>query len=293
MSTTCHPGFTPRNARNAAGWRVASWLRSSAGRSPLPIAAATGSAVDSPAASAAAPRNRQAVKMTRLRSGWPIIGIPFVHWLEHGSEPIFGQRLPATGREMLPQRALEPCRLGQQPLAKRHDGWLADAGIRHEQIVMQVEFDHLWKRCAQRPFGEVARRIGEAAERNALAGGGGLQRQVPIVETQAAHRIDAARSGRAEPFRPARRPSGATHRIVVYERHAGEIDRPPYRVRAKQGRARNGCHEFTEERVRRGAVEAPATESYGDVDLVLVEVERPGLRSQAQIDTRHAPREPR
>src|SRR5688572_28658467 len=119
---------------------------------------------------------------------------------------------------MLPQRALEPCRLGQQPLAKRHDRWLADPGIRHEQIVMQVEFDHLWKRCAQRPFGEVARRIGEAAERNALAGGGGLQRQVPIVETQAAHRIDAARSGRAEPFRPARRPSGATHRIVVYER---------------------------------------------------------------------------
>ena len=33
-----------------------------------------------------------------------------------------GKGAQATGREMLPQRALEPCRLGQQPLAKRRDG---------------------------------------------------------------------------------------------------------------------------------------------------------------------------
>ena len=97
--------------------------------------------------------------MARLRASRIIVVSLFVRCWEKWPTS-------AGGESCRSERGI--CRLGKQPIAEGRDQRLADPGLRHEQIVVQVQFDHLRKRQPEHSLRQVVDRIREPAERNSL-----------------------------------------------------------------------------------------------------------------------------
>ena len=138
---------------------------------------------------------------------------------------------------------------------------------------------------------ELLERVGQAPQRDSVAGRGRLQNEVTVVEVHAAAHVEVADLGGPNPHRPARRPAHAAHGVVVQQRDLGEIGRAAQAVLADECRARDRHDVLLEQRHGDRAREAAAADPHRDVDLVDVEVRGLAARPDLDVDVGTARRE--